>query len=117
MVAAYRHGSKELISPFEYKGYTDTPLFVHWIEEHLCPNLQKGECVIMDNFSGHKAPEVREAIEKAGCTLLYLPAYCPDLNPIEHCWANFKRNLRKIIKTFENFPSAITTAILETFPC
>jgi transposase len=71
----------------------------------------------MDNVSFHKSIKVKEAIEKVGCKLIYLPPYSPDLNPIEHCWANFKNYLRKIIKTFDNVRDAITAAMLKTFPC
>ena len=116
IVAAYQRGSKELIAPMEYTGYTNTQLFVQWVDEYLCPNLKKGQCIIMDNASFHKSIKVKEAIEKSGCTLLYLPAYSPDLNPIEHCWANFKNYLRKIIKKFDNIYAAITAALAKTFP-
>ena len=100
----------------EYSGYTNTELFVYWVAEHLCPNLKKGQYVIMDNVSFHKSIKVKEAIDRAGCTLIYLPAYSPDFNPIEHCWANLKNYLRKIIKTFENVHDAISIAMLKTFP-
>ena len=73
--------------------------------------------LVLDNAGIHKGSEVDEAIEKAGCTLLYLPTYSPDLNPIEHCWANFKNYLRKIIKNFADVKDAITEAMLKTFPC
>lgn len=116
MVAAYQRGSKKLIAPMEYTGYTNTALFVQWIEEHLCPNLKKGQYVIMDNVSFHKSVKVKEAIEKVGCKLIYLPTYSPDLNPIEHCWANFKNYLRKIIKKFDDVHDAITAAMAKTFP-
>ena len=71
----------------------------------------------MDNASIHKDASVREAIEEVGCILVYLPTYSPDLNSIEHCWANFKNYLRKIIKNFANLRDAITAAMLKTFPC
>jgi transposase len=98
----------------EYSGYTDKVLFNYWIETQLCPVLKEGQCVVMDNASVHKSPLVNELITKAKCTLIYLPAYSPDLNPIEHCWANFKKYLRKIIKNFNKLGNAITEAISKT---
>ena len=71
----------------------------------------------MNNASIHKDIKVKEAIEKAGCCLVYLHVYSPDLNHIEQCWANFKNYLRKIIKNFDNLRDAITVAMVETFPC
>lgn len=117
MIAAYQRGSKKLIAPMEYSGYANTALFVQWVQEHLCPNLKKGQYVIMDNVSFHKSVKVKEAIEKVGCTLIYLPTYSPDLNPIEHCWANLKNYLRTIIKKFNNIHIAISVAMAKTFPC
>ena len=67
----------------------------------------------MDNASIHKSEIVKELIKSAGCTLIYLLVYSPDLNSIEHCWANFKNYLRKIIKNYENFRDAITAAMVK----
>lgn len=117
IVAGYIYGSKKLIAPFEHNGNMNKALFTQWIEHHLCPSLEAGQYVILDNASIHKSPRIKEAITKAGCTLLYLPTYSPDLNPIEHCWANFKNYLRKIISNFSDFHNAITVSILKTFPC
>jgi len=117
IVAGYNSGTKELIAPLEHSGTMNKKLFNQWIEEHLCPSLQSGQLVIMDNASVHKSPLVKELITKAGCTLVYLPVYSPDLNSIEHCWANFKNYLRKIIKKFDNIKDAITAAMVKTFPC
>ena len=116
IVAGYNAGTKELIAPLEHSGYMDKQLFTQWICDHLCPALTKGQHVIMDNASIHKDIKIKEAIEKVGCTLVYLPAYSPDLNSIEHCWANFKNYLRKIIKNFKDFRDAITVAMVKTFP-
>lgn len=90
-------------------------LFTQWICDYLCPTLSKGQHVIIDNASIHKDIKVKEALEKVGCILVYLPAYSPDLNPIEHCWANFKSYLRKVIKNFDNLRDAITEALSKTF--
>jgi len=114
IVAGYNLG--KLIAPLEYVGNTDTGIFLDWIEQHLCPTLVKGQTVILDNASFHKSGKIKEAIEKVGCNLLYLPPYSPDLNPIEHCWANFKNCLRKIRRKFDSLESAIAETMRITFP-
>ena len=117
IIAGYNYATKDIIAPFEYKGYTDKLLFVSWFKNVLCPNLTPGQVVILDNASFHKVDELYNIIEECGCKLIYLPPYSPDLNPIENFWANFKRNLRKVIKKFGNFLEAITYAINITLPC
>ena len=70
--------------------------FMLWIKTYLVPHLQKGKIVIMDNAPWHKGNDIREAIEETGAKLIFLPPYSPDLNPIEHAWANLKNKLKKI---------------------
>jgi transposase len=72
----------------------DGPLFERYAEEVLGPVLRAGDVVVMDNLSSHKTPRVLELIEAAKATLLYLPPYSPDLNPIEMIWSKVKRLLR-----------------------
>lgn len=110
MVAGYRYGTREVIAPFEYSGYTDTHLFNGWFKELLLPDLNPGDVVILDNASFHKDPELKEIAEERGVTIIYLPPYSPDLNPIEKLWANLKRNIRKLIKKCDNLREAITQA-------
>jgi hypothetical protein len=62
---------------------TDTDVFVGFITVALCPALRHGQVVVMDNLPAHHAAEVRHLIEAAGCRLIYLPPYSPDLSPIE----------------------------------
>jgi len=81
VIGAYN--SRKLKAPFVFDGSTDTALFIAWMKEHLLPSLRRGQTVIMDNASFHKSPKIRALIENAGCELLYLPPYSPDLNPIE----------------------------------
>tara|TARA_B110000091_G_scaffold201539_1_gene233241 strand:- start:78 stop:530 length:453 start_codon:yes stop_codon:yes gene_type:complete len=114
LLAAYRYHDKELIAPFEYKGSTDFHLFCGWFEKCLCPNLKPGDYVIWDNAAFHRGDELKEIAEKFDINIIYLPAYSPDLNPIEKLWANFKRNLRKVVKLYAKFQDAITKALLLT---
>jgi transposase len=92
-VAALRAGG--LTAPLVIDGAVNGDLFVAYVERVLVPALRPGDVVVMDNLSSHKRARVREAIEAAGCTLLYLPPYSPDLNPIELAFAKLKALLRK----------------------
>ncbi len=70
-------------------------LFVQYVEQFLVPTLTPNDIVIMDNLPVHKVAGVKTAIETAGASLLYLPPYSPDLNPIEMVFAKLKALLRK----------------------
>jgi transposase len=71
-------------------------IFRAYVEQVLAPTLKPGDVVILDNLGSHKVAGVREAIEARGATLVYLPPYSPDLNPIEQAFAKLKALLRKI---------------------
>ena len=73
----------------------DGDIFLAYVEQVLVPTLVPGEIVILDNLSSHKLPGVQQAIFGAGATVLYLPPYSPDLNPIENFFAKLKALLRK----------------------
>jgi len=73
----------KVIAPFVFDGSTDTALFNKWIKGNLLPELEKGQTVIIDNANFHKSADTERLIKEAGCELLYLPPYSPDLNPIE----------------------------------
>ena len=83
-----------LTAPLVVDGPIDGALFAAYIRQHLAPTLRPGVIVIMDNLQVHKVVGVREAIEAAGATLVYLPPYSPDFNPIENLFAKFKWLLR-----------------------
>lgn len=117
LIAGYCSGTKNMIAPMEYDGYTNTELFITWISEFLCKELKPNQVVIMDNASFHKSSKVKELIENVGCKLLYLPAYSPDLNPIEHVWANLKRLIRKHPKRENDLSSAIKDSIAQLELC
>ena len=81
---------------------TDGPMngemFLAYVREFLCPTLQPGDIVILDNLSSHKVSGVEQAIRATGATLLYLPPYSPDFNPIERFFSKLKALLRKAAK-------------------
>jgi transposase len=76
-------GTKKCIAPFVFHGSCNTELFNKWIEEFLLKELTPGQVVIMDKASFHRSPKTKELIASVGCTLIYLPPYSPDLNPIK----------------------------------
>ena len=81
----------ELIAPLTYEGSTNTEVFQIWLAHCLLPALPPRSLVVMDNASFHKSETIRQMIESHGHTLLFLPPYSPDLNPIEKYWALMKR--------------------------
>lgn len=76
-------------------GAVDAQAFEAYLEQVLLSHLRPGQVVVMDNLSAHKGQRVKELVEGAGCELLYLPPYSPDLNPIEECFSKIKSLLRK----------------------
>lgn len=91
-VAALRHDG--LTAPLVLDGAMNGEAFLAYVQQFLAPTLQPQDAVIMDNLPAHKVAGVREAIERAGARLLYLPPYSPDLNPIEQVFAKLKSLLR-----------------------
>jgi transposase len=77
------------------EGSTKAFVFEAYVEHFLAPSLQEGQIVVMDNLGAHKTDRVRELIEEKGCELWFLPAYSPDLNPIEEAFSKVKARLRK----------------------
>jgi transposase len=83
-----------MTAPFVYDGAMNGAVFLAYVEQVLVPTLKPGDIVIMDNLRCHKVAGVREAIEAAGATLLFIPPYSPDLNPIELAFSKLKTLLR-----------------------
>ena len=84
-----------MIAPFVLSGPINRTAFETYVERVLVPELRPGDIVIMDNLSSHKSPKTRELIEAAAASLLFLPPYSPDFNPIENAFAKLKAMLRK----------------------
>jgi transposase len=83
-----------LVAPVVLDGAVDGPAFLAWVEQMLALALRPGDTVVADNLGSHKVAGVREATEARGASLLYLPPYSPDLNPIELAFSKLKRLLR-----------------------
>jgi transposase len=81
-------------APWLFEGPMDGEMFLAWVQQGLVPALQRQDVVILDNLATHKVVGVREAIERVGAQLLYLPPYSPDFNPIENLWSKVKQILR-----------------------
>ncbi len=102
----------QFLSPMCFEGTCNTGLFNIWLKEVLTPQLTPGSVLILDNAGFHKSAESRKTVESAGCKLMFLPPYSPDLNPIEKYWANMKNKVREILRKVTNFTFAIDQAIL-----
>lgn len=93
-------------------GAADGEVFRTYVEQVLCPELNKGDIVVMDNLSVHKSPKTLALIEAVGAEVRFLPAYSPDLNPIEKMWSKVKALLRTAeARTPEELDQAITNAL------
>jgi transposase len=104
-----------MTAPMVLDGPMDGDWFRAYVEQVLVPALKPSDIVVMDNLPAHRVTGVRQAIERAGATLLYLPPYSPDFNPIEMAFSKLKAHLRKAqARTIEDLWTAIA-AILKTY--
>lgn len=87
--------TRGFIAPMVVDGAVNGSVFRAYVEQVLVPELRRGDVVVLDNLGSHTLASVRAAIEGAGCRLLFLPPYSPDLNPIEEAFSKLKRLLRK----------------------
>jgi len=95
-------------------GATDTEVFRTYVDKVLGPTLRPGDLVVMDNLAPHKSDPTLELITAAGAHALFLPAYSPDLNPIEKMWSKVKAHLRSTeARTSETLVAAIGAALAQ----
>ena len=100
-----------LTAPMTLDGPMNGAAFRAYIEQVLVPTLHPGDIVVMDNLPAHKHAAVRAAIEACGASLLPLPPYSPDFNPIENAYAQFKAFLRAAAaRTLDSLDAAIADA-------
>jgi transposase len=99
------------------EGATDTEVFRAYVAGVLCPTLRPGDLVVMDNLAPHKSDPTLELIAAAGAQVLFLPAYSPDLNPIEKMWSKVKGHLRSAeARTPEELVAAVGAALTQVTP-
>lgn len=99
-----------IVAPMQYHGITDSTLFEFWFEQCLLPCLPEDIVIVMDNASFHRKKQLTEISKKYHRTLIFLPPYSPDLNPIEKFWARLKSIIRNYIHTFASLNDAVSFA-------
>ena len=105
-------GLSGITAPIAFKGTLDGAFFACWVEQVLAPTLSAGEIVFMDNCSSHKVVGALDPIYEKGASVIFLPEYSPDLNPIELMWSKVKSILRKLKpRTFDALMEALKQAL------
>lgn len=95
IIASLNQG--KIQTPFVFEGNCTRVIFETFLETTLVPKLKKGQIIVMDNATIHKGGRIEQIINNAGCKLIYLPPYSPDLNPIEHHWWAIKNSIRSLL--------------------
>jgi len=104
-------------APFLIEGAANGEIFTAYVAQVLCPELLEGDVVILDNLSIHKNPTIAELVRAQGATVRYLPAYSPDLNPIEQAFAKLKAHLRTAAaRTLTDLHTATASALRAFLP-
>lgn len=112
LLSAIRLG-EGVVAPMVLDGPVTGASFAAYVEQTLTPELRPGDIVVMDNLPAHKNGAVAKAIKRAGCRLVYLPPYSPDLNPIEPMWSKVKSVVRRAAaRTFDTLVDAVRDALL-----
>jgi transposase len=107
--------STGFVAPLVLDGPMTGEAFRAYVEQFLAPALEAGDVVVLDNLAAHQVAGVREAIHAANASLMLLPAYSPDLNPIEQAFAKLKAGLRKLGARTRETLWATIGRLLETF--
>jgi transposase len=99
------------------EGATTTEVFDAFLEHCLVPELKAGDIVVLDNLGAHKSASVLRRVRAAGASVLFLPPYSPDLNPMELCWSKFKSLLKQAgACTREELEEAVAEAMKSITP-
>jgi Transposase and inactivated derivatives len=95
------------VAPIEYDGTTNSVLFELWFEQCLLKEVKSGSVIVLDNATFHRKSVLPRLAAQKNCSVLFLPPYSPDLNPIENKWAWLKRKLRELLPCFSSFDDTV----------
>ena len=95
------------VAPLCYSQHTNSEIFEYWFKTNLVKSVARGSTIIMDRASFHRPTQLKNLARRRGVKILFLPAYSPDLNPIEKTWANMKKALADIISKEESLECSI----------
>jgi transposase len=105
-------GLRGLVATLAVEGAVDTEVFNAYAERVLGPRLRRGDVVVLDNLTAHRASRIEEVAEARGAQVLWLAPYSPDFNPIEQCWSKIKTFLRGVkARTADALDEALAQAI------
>jgi transposase len=105
-------GIEGVVAMMTIEGATDAAVFEAFVAHLLVPQLKPGDIVVWDNVGAHKPPRIRQLVEAAGATVVFLPPYSPDFNPIEECWSKLKGILKSLAaRTRQALDGAIAQAM------
>ena len=108
LVSAYECVENKVVAPFEFDGTMNSDLFEGWFETVFLPCVEPKSIAIVDNAGFHNKYALYDLADEYDITLIFLPPYSPDLNPIEKLWANLKRHLRNYSRNFATVQEAIS---------
>lgn len=110
-------GLNGVSAPFMFEGAMNGHIFDTYLDHVLLPELQPGDVLVLDNLSAHKRPDLADRLAQRGVSVIFLPPYSPDLNPIEKCWSKVKTALRAAkARTFDALVEAIKHALQSISP-
>ena len=105
-------GLRGLVAALTVEGAVDTDCFNAYLERVLGPRLRRGDVVVLDNLTAHRASRIEEVAEARGARVLWLPPYSPDFSPIEQCWSKIKSHLRGAkARTRQELEKALATGL------
>jgi len=105
-------GRDGVSAPFMFEGAMNRDTFDLYLDQVLIPDLKPGEVLVLDNLSAHKLSDLEDRLAQHGVSVIFLPSYSPDLNPIEKCWSKVKAALRTAkARTFDALVVAIKQAL------
>lgn len=103
----------KIFAPFVFEGYSNAHIYETYIAQVLVPVLEPGMVLVIDNASFHKSKRITDLIESAKCSVLFLPPYTPEFNPIENHWSAIKTAIRRTFDKTKDFLKSIIEVLSE----